>query len=257
MRPSRQVNIMHRLKCLFVFNKIAILGFILASTNCIAGVVIDKTRVVMYDNEQAQHLTLANTNDFPVITQLWVDDGDIDATPEDTKAPIMVVPGMLKFTPGEHKSIRLINFNHTEKRDQEEMYWLNIYEIPPEPSNDASSSDNQLVILTIRTQIKVFLRPINLKKEQDTRFDKQYFSLSPDGLMIKNDSPFFIVYSQVSLSDGFNEVKFYPETLSPFSSKSINIASQDKALNAKDVTIKFDYIDDDGVVNSQNAKLTH
>lgn len=249
---------MHRLKCLFVFNKIAILGFILlASTNCIAGVVMDKTRVVMYDNEQAQQLTLANTNDFPVITQLWVDDGDIDATPENTKAPIMVVPGMLKFTPGEHKSIRLINLNHTEKRDQEEMYWLNIYEIPPEPSNYEAGSGDQLMILTIRTQIKVFLRPINLKTEQDTRFDKQYFALNNDRLTIKNDSPFFIVYSQVLLSDGLNEVKIYPEILSPFSSKSINITSSEKTLKNKNVTIKFDYIDDDGVVNSKNAKLTY
>ena len=248
---------MHRLKCLFVFSKIAILGFILASTNCIAGVVMDKTRVVMYDNEQAQQLTLANTNDFPVITQLWVDDGDIDTTPENTRAPIMVVPGMLKLSPGEHKSIRLINLNHTEKRDQEEMYWLNIYEIPPEPSNYEAGSGDQLMILTIRTQIKVFLRPINLKTEQDTRFDKQYFALNNDKLTIKNDSPFFIVYSQVLLSDGFNEVKLYPETMSPFSSKSINIASQDKVLNAKNITINLDYIDDDGVIKSQNAKLTH
>lgn len=248
---------MHRLKCLFVFSKIAILGFILASTNCIAGVVIDKTRVVMYDNEQAQQLTLANMNDFPVITQLWVDDGDIDATPENTRAPIMVVPGMLKFTPGEHKSIRLINLNHTEKRDQEEMYWLNIYEIPPEPSNYGASSDNQLMILTIRTQIKVFLRPIKLKTEQGTRFDKQYFSINNDKLNIKNDSPFFIVYSKVSLSDGSNEVELYPETLSPFTNKTIDISSQDKVLNFKNIKIKFDYIDDNGVVNYRYAKLTN
>ena len=72
----------------------------------------------MYDNEQAQQLTLANTNDFPVITQLWVDDGDINATPENTRAPIMAVPAMLKFSQEEHKSIRLINLNHSEKRDQ-------------------------------------------------------------------------------------------------------------------------------------------
>ncbi|MEL4293580.1 molecular chaperone [Shewanella xiamenensis] len=238
-----------------MFSKIAIIGFILVSTNCIAGVVINKTRVVMYDNEQAQQLTLANTNDFPVITQLWVDDGDINATPENTRAPIMAVPAMLKFSQEEHKSIRLINLNHSEKRDQEEMYWLNIYEIPPQPGNDVSSSDNQLMILTIRTQIKVFLRPIKLKMQHDTRFDKQYFSIDNNKLTIKNDSPFFIVYSKVSISDGFNEVEIYPETLSPFSSKSINIVSQDKVLNSKDVKIKFDYIDDDGVINSRHTKL--
>lgn len=245
---------MHRLNFWFVFNKIIIIGLISVSTNGIAGVIVDKTRVVIYDNEQAKNLSLANMNAFPVITQLWVDNGGIDVTPENAEAPVMVVPAMIKFSPGEHKIIKLINLSEVINKNQEEMYWLNIYEIPPKPNNDTFSSDGQLLVLTIKTQIKVFLRPIILKAEQDKRFDKQSFSIGNNGLTIKNDSPFFIVYSKVSLSDGFHEVELYPETLPPFTNKTIDISSKGKVLNLKNVIVKFDYVDDNGIIKTQYAK---
>ncbi|MCG9966230.1 fimbrial biogenesis chaperone [Shewanella cutis] len=237
-----------------VFTRVLIFCFAIICIDTRASVVIDRTRIVFYDDQAEQTAFLNNDNDYPVIIQLWIDDGKIDSNPENTTAPLFVVPPMIKLAAGEVKNIRVMN-NLENTNAYEELYWLNIYEIPQEYNSEITDLNSQVIVFTIRTQVKVFVRPRVLHSQEKVRFEKQYFSIADEALNVKNDSPFFIVYDRVLISDGSHEFEFFPETIAPYSSKEFDISIHEKAFNKNIATVTFDYIDDNGAINTIITKV--
>src|SRR5204863_2939575 len=71
---------------------------------------------------------------------------------------------------------RLINSGAALPSDRESLFWLNIYEIPSTPNG--SMAESQLVTVTMRTQIKVFVRPRKLpfSRSEERRVGKEWRS---------------------------------------------------------------------------------
>lgn len=240
---------MHKHRCLFVFNKVTLFFIYLCSSfACWSGVVTDKSRVVMLNDEPAQNLLLANLNNYPVMVQLWIDDGKVDSTPETAKAPIIATPAMFKMAAGEQKNIRLVNILENEPLSVEQMFWLNIYEVPPKPSEVQMEQNGQLLMLTIRTQLKVFFRPKSLTAAVDKRSERQIFTLTDQGLNIKNDSPLFMVYNQLSVLVGEHKISLEPDFLPPFSEKLLTFPQQQQIWHENEIRIVFDFIEDNGAI---------
>lgn len=57
-----------------------------------AGVIINTTRVIFPGNQDSTKIQLTNSGEMPSLVQSWVDEGDINSSPETTRAPFMVVP---------------------------------------------------------------------------------------------------------------------------------------------------------------------
>lgn len=96
-----------------------------------AGLIAGATRMIYLPESRERTLMLANTNDYPVVIQTWIDDGDVDSTPDQTQAPFMVLPAVFKMQPGGAQGLRIINKGESLPTDRESVYWLNLYEIPP------------------------------------------------------------------------------------------------------------------------------
>ena len=141
-----------------------------------ASVVVSGTRVVysLADNEQT--VRLSNEGREPSLVQIWIDDGDVRATPTTAKAPFLVAPPISRIDPGKGQSIRLIYTGEPVPQDIESVYYFNLLEIPPKP--DLENTSSQFLQLAFRTRIKLFLRPPGLDGSADTAVEKIIWKIS-------------------------------------------------------------------------------
>ncbi|WP_233861921.1 fimbrial biogenesis chaperone [Paraburkholderia adhaesiva] len=152
----------HRRFGAFGFALIAGLAAVMMAwrTQAVAGVAPEVSRVVFSEGAHEQSLHVFNVNKYPVLVQTWIDDGNILALPQDSKAPIVALPPIFRMDPGDQMSVRLINSGAKLPEDRESLFWLNLYEIPA--TQKIAAPDSEKVTVTMRTQIKVFVRPEKL-----------------------------------------------------------------------------------------------
>lgn len=230
-------------KCLFAFSSFFLLFIMLQSA--VAGVVADRSRIIFTASQREQGLSLMNTNEYPVVMQLWVDEGDVNSGPDIANAPILPHPGLLRFSPKEHKHISLVNISKHALEKQEQVYWLNLYEVPPSPSTNIDRKKGQLLIVTMRTQMKVFIRPEKLAIEPHEIAKYQKFSFEGDSINIENDTPYFVTYKNISININGVESSIYNGMISPYSVEKTLIKDVG-SLNKHLAIINAEYIDDDG-----------
>ncbi|MFS1537390.1 MAG: fimbria/pilus periplasmic chaperone [Candidatus Phlomobacter fragariae] len=99
---------------------------------------------------------LANTNSYPVIIQSWVDYGE--ANPQ-TESPFLVLALIFHLPAQKIQAIRIVYNGDHLPDDRESVFWLNLYEIPPNLHDQALNQDSPKVNLTMNTQLKLFYRP--------------------------------------------------------------------------------------------------
>ncbi|MCG6216889.1 fimbrial biogenesis chaperone [Vibrio furnissii] len=238
---------MHKLKFLFAFSSLTLWQGLLFALPAHAGVTAETSRVVFNSSKKEQSLQLANLNAYPVIVQTWIDDGSPQSTPSDAQSPLITIPPVFHLAPGEEKPLRIINVNQAPQavHDREQLFWLNIYEVPPSEKEMAFHLQ-----LTMRTQMKVFYRPPGLKSKLASLIDEQAFSLQRQHMTIDNRSPFFVTYSQFVFERGL----VLPGVMvSPFSQADVLLPPA-HGLTAGD-NLTFSYIDDWGDVNEATASL--
>ncbi|MBF3117189.1 fimbria/pilus periplasmic chaperone, partial [Pseudomonas aeruginosa] len=120
----------------------------------------ERTRLVFVEGQREASLLLVNQNPYPVLVQAWVDDGALDGDPDTALAPFLPLPPVFRLEPGRQRSLRLLATGQAQARDRESLYWLNIYEIPPQATAEAAGRPRLTV--TLRTQMKVLYRPHGL-----------------------------------------------------------------------------------------------
>lgn len=230
---------MQLLKYLFGFNSLGWLIFCMPQLAW-GGVTAEVSRVVYEAAKPEQSLQLANLNDYPVLVQLWIDDGNPSSTPDKaTYAPVISLPAIFNLAAGEQRSIRLVRVREDLPEDRESLYWLNIYEVPPKPLRQGSSAE-QLVLLTMRTQMKLFFRPESLSAKAVNMIESVKLDWREGKLQINNQGPFFLTITRIELDNQTPPLQ--PQMLAPFSSESLELPIRPSAQSAS-----IYYLDDYGV----------
>jgi P pilus assembly chaperone PapD len=156
-----------------------------------AAVNIDRTRLIFSSSDAVQSLNLSNDSGTPMLIQAWTDTGDADSSPDSSSTPVVVVPPVFRMLPGELRSLRLmLSSRHTLASDRESLFWLNIYQIPP--NTQATSSDARKVILPLRLRLKILIRPAGLAVPQESDEQQLRFTLNANQLRIENPTPWFM-----------------------------------------------------------------
>nr|WP_174505608.1 molecular chaperone [Acinetobacter sp. Marseille-Q1620] len=173
-----------------IFTFAVYLAFYCASSQ--AGIIANSTRVIYQASDREQVINLANTNRYPVLIQVWIDDGSAD--PEFKQAPFVTIPAIFRMDAGEIKSIRMIYNLMSLPQDRESVYWLNLYEVPAVAK---SKMDKNYLNLAMNTQMKVFYRPKQLQKlSQEEIVNQLHFSLIPHSsgfaLKLQNPTPYHV-----------------------------------------------------------------
>ncbi|WP_145564893.1 fimbrial biogenesis chaperone [Yersinia aldovae] len=232
------------------------------SQSAVAGLIASSTRMIYQPEQRERSLMLANTNDYPVVVQTWIDDGDVDSTPDQAEAPFMVLPAVFKMQAGGVQGLRIINKGDNLPNDRESVYWLNLYEIPPKEPRDADA--HAQVAMAMNTQMKIFYRPDGLPLKPQEAMKKLSFTLQKQDknyvLTAHNPTPYYVSFGQIQLQNQQKNTLVAQEMdmmTSPFSERQYQLEQQPVSFNGE-VTVSYIYFDDAGnqIKNNRIAKVT-
>ncbi|WP_082745096.1 MULTISPECIES: fimbria/pilus periplasmic chaperone [Burkholderia] len=220
----------------------------LASTLSHAAIVITGTRVVYPESSREVNVRLTNVEQSPVLVQAWIDDGNAGASPNEIKVPFVLMPPVFRVEPKKGQTLRVMYTGDDLPKDRESVYWLNVLEIPPKPTEAA---DQNLLQLAFRTRIKLFFRPSALEdgnaaqaREQLTwkvvRNDK-----GVSVLRAENRSPYYISISQATVKSGDRSVRLDPGMVAPFGSREF-VSKQDISRLSAHAEISYKLLNDYG-----------
>ncbi|TDG22177.1 molecular chaperone [Paraburkholderia silviterrae] len=224
-----------------------------------AGVTPEVSRVIFPAGETEQSLQVFNANTWPVLVQAWVDDGRIDAVPQESTAPFVVLPPIFRMAAGDQTSLRIIHSGEKLPTDRESLFWLNVYEIPG-LLKEHQPDNAQAVTVTMRTQIKVFVRPAGLPYGSRELPKRLTFSLAQAGgkltLRIGNPTPYYASFSAVLVKAGGHSQQITPDMVAPLSTATLALDALDAQAGER-AEVLFSLIDDDGipVVDSVKAEI--
>lgn len=210
-----------------IVSVLLLLGGLLPAMLAQAGIIASATRVIFREGDGENSLMLLNTNDYPVVVQTWVDDGDVNAAPEQSTAPFVSLPAVFSMQPHTMKGLRLVYNQQALPTDRESVFWINLYEIPP--TRPVSPPQLASVTMAMNTQMKIFYRPKSLEASVG-QAPMPVFSLQKEDnhyvLLCDNRSAFHLSFARISLRVGQQD---YPVQLEsdmmtpPFSSKKYRL----------------------------------
>ncbi len=226
------------------------LGFVVFFSSNVHGTVLaEKSRIIFQGKSVEKSLLLVNKSDYPVMVQSWVDDGDLQSTPDKAISPFVVIPPVFKMQPNEFATLRIIYSGSALPSDKESLYWLNIYEVPPVAANKEDEAAK--VTLALRTQIKVLYRPSSIPQRTEKSGQLIQFTREADNLIVKNPTGY---YQTVTTLTVCGQMYSQAGMLEPLSSIIIP-APLTKACenNSK---IQYTLIDDSGNEESHHQQLS-
>ncbi|WP_431296049.1 fimbria/pilus periplasmic chaperone [Rahnella sp. PAMC 25559] len=236
-----------------VFNKVTVAASImLCCTAFHASAVVnaEKTRVVFNSGSIAESLSLVNSEKEPVVVQVWTDNGDPTISPDQVHTPVVINPPVFKMKPGEIRNIRLLLVSAGGlPQDRESVYWLNIYQIPP--NTETQHKGEKKIVLPLKIRMKVFVRPEKIGELQENDAQKLQFSIDRESgnktLLIQNPTAWHLTLS--SLRSG--KTALPGVMVAPFTSERVDIPA-DKTLADK---VEYDVINDNGTRWQGSQKL--
>jgi chaperone protein EcpD len=169
-----------------------------------AGVIINTTRVIFPEAEGETTLQLRNKGKGPVLAQLWIDDGDVRAQLSELDVPFALTPVVARIDADRGQAVRILQTRKDLPTDRESLFWFNLLEIPPKPTQKLAQGDN-LLQFSLRTRIKMFYRPSGLPGTANQAHEQLRFMLehaAADGarrLRVVNPTPYHITFSGLQL----------------------------------------------------------
>ncbi len=212
-----------------------ILFFVCGQT--FASVVIDGTRVI-YPAEQSEvSVRLTNQGAEPKLVQVWIDDGDRQASPDKIKVPFIVLTPIFRMDPSKGQVTRIQYLNNMPlPANKESVFWLNVLEIPAKPTGE--EAEENYLQFRYRTRIKLFYRPKGLAGTAVEAPDKLKFKYKPGYVQVENPTAYNV--SMVELEVGKDAVggKIEPRMLAPFSTTLLELKDASQQLSTPKIIYK-------------------
>jgi len=161
-----------------------------------AEVLLPSTRVVFDGSRSDVSMMLGNHGQAERVT-VWVDEGDLNQSPEFSKAPFAVTPPLVRVDTNGQRPVRIVRLANAKlPDDRESMFWLNVRGIAERGVKAVPGS--QRMAITIRSRIKLFYRPQGLAGDPAQAADALRWRWQQDGpngaatLVISNQTPWHV-----------------------------------------------------------------
>ncbi|MDC7814267.1 fimbria/pilus periplasmic chaperone [Pseudomonas sp. BLCC-B112] len=242
--------------CCFVSRLITGVAILLCSLSVQASVVVDATRIVYPAKEREVSLRLSNKGQQAALVQTWIDDGRVDAKPDEVDTPFIVMPPMVRIDPDKGQSLRIAFVPSTNlPKDRESVFWLNVLDVPPL----ASAQVGNHMQLAFRTRLKLFFRPANLPGSAAESAEKLRWNLSRSGkntvLQVHNDGAFHVSFNSVELKLKNGRVLTVKSHMVAPKSSADFVFEQSPNTSDFDVSVMYEWINDFGANMRAEAKL--
>lgn len=211
---------------------------------------VNRTRIILSEQESDVTFTLFNDGNMPALMQLWSDRDNLFDRPETIKMPFLITPPVFRLEANKSRAVRiqLLQEHKTLPQNVESLFWLNVLEVPPKSTAPASSN---LLQMAFRTRIKLFYRPASLMKVSLEKGVKQLTSTlvtcsQGQCLRLKSSSPLHITLLNITLANG-TKISNLPQDgmIAPLSALEVPVTAAHGAATLKEMT----WVDDYGVAN--------
>ncbi|WP_339492438.1 fimbrial biogenesis chaperone [Pseudomonas sp. EA_15y_Pfl2_R67] len=163
-----------------------------------ASLTLSTTRVVFDSDKRSASLIVANPSDKVFAVQSWVNTSADDTT---TAVPFVTSPLLFSIGPGKEQQVQINRLPNTLPTDRETLFYFNAQEIP-----QAEADQSNVLNIAIRTRIKFFYRPAQLKQNPSERLKDLQWSLQTingkPSLVLHNPTPFHYTFQRLEVSSG-------------------------------------------------------
>lgn len=214
-----------------------------------ASVVIMGTRIIYPAQQKSINVQLNNNETASSLIQSWIDTGDAESTPDSVKVPFIINPPVFRMEPKSGQTLRIIYTQEKLPSDKESLFYLNVLDVPAKPKFNEeikTETNKNYLQLAIRSRIKFFFRPDNLKYSPSDAYEKVIWSLEQNSsqtfIKADNPTPYFITYNNVSLTLKGKKYRVeFPSMVAPHT--SIRFPLQQPLFSAEKVswTVINDY----------------
>jgi len=224
-----------------------------------ASVVIGGTRVVFPAGQGEVTVRLSNTAAHPALVEAWIDDGDVQSTPETANTPFLITPPLFRIEANKDQSLRILYVAGAKPlpTDRESLFWLNVLEIPPKPTGAAA--DRNTLQFAIRSRLKLFYRPATLPGDALKAPDQLTFKAVADGdgaaLEVHNPTPYYITISKLSLGANGKPIPGAEGMVAPFGNLRLPLRGEAHAPVAG-TPIVFTTINDYGAGDAHKGSVS-
>lgn len=209
-----------------LFYRTCLIALLIPSSLVNAEIIIHGTRAVYPSDAREITLQLSNNGESPSLVQVWIDEGDPQSTPDQSKAPFIITPPITRVEAQKGQFIRITGLPTVDalSKTEETLFWLNVLDIPPKPSaKDKSASPDNFLQLAVRSRIKFFYRPSDIKQDVTLAPEKIQWNSKGSTLLAKNPTPFHITITAITQEELGKRTNILPEglMLKPFAEESI------------------------------------
>ncbi|MDA5336833.1 molecular chaperone [Stenotrophomonas maltophilia] len=230
---------------------LATLALALCSGTAFAQVAMQGTRVVLPAAKPEVAVHIRNNGDEPVLVQAWVADGDARQRPEDSKAPFVLAPPLVRLDPGKDNHLRIRKLAEAAPTDAvEHLYSLDILTVPAR----SKVRDESQLELVVRSRYKLLYRPEGLGEPVDppAQLSMQIREGEPRVLAVRNGSAFHVNLGDISVVHAGGETALDNPAIPPRGERLLRLPEEVKgSVHA----VKFRWIDDDGSLHPAQRDL--
>lgn len=203
--------------------------------------MVTGTRVVYPAVKREVTIDVRNPGERPSLVQAWLDAGDSQAKPGESKVPFVMTPPLFRLDPTKSQSLRLVYTHDPLPKDRESVFWLNVLDIPPRAATNPDMP-NQLE-LAFKHRMKVFFRPASLAgSAADAPAHLSWKLLTKDGKVVgiqaSNPTAYHVSLTQVMATVAGHPVNAKADMVEPFASRSFDLPD---ALNAPTGAVAVEY----------------
>lgn len=161
-----------------------------------AALTIGATRVVFGSDKRSTSVIVANPSNRPFAVQTWVNTASDD---DSTAVPFMPSPPLFRLNPGKEQQIQINGLPNKLPADRESLFYFNVQEIP-----QLEASDDNVLNIALRTRIKLFYRPSQLKDSSVARLKDLQWSINSVGgqqqLIVNNPTPYHVSFVRLGVT---------------------------------------------------------
>ncbi|MBF4557647.1 molecular chaperone [Pseudomonas sp. p50] len=169
-----------------------------------AALTINGTRVVYDSDKRSVALRVNNPGDSTFAAQTWVNTAADDTS---TAVPFIVTPPLFRINPGKQQQVQINGLPNDLPNDRESLFYFNLQEIP-----QATAGHENVLNIALRTRIKLFYRPSELKDNPIARLkDLQWSIQTLDGkaqLVVNNPTPFHVSFARLEVKGSSQYQRF-------------------------------------------------
>ncbi|WP_336194080.1 molecular chaperone [Providencia stuartii] len=213
-------------------------GLLLLSATSLAGIAIDKTRVIFTANDDASGTSVGVTSSSQSLTPYLVK-AQILNTPFSDKGetPFLVTPSLFRLEPSTTNQIRIMKTAAALPQDKESVFYLRTIAIPTsekgleQPQNNIGGT----VQVSTGNVIKLFYRPNNLGMNQQQAIKLLKFTRANNGVTVSNSTPYYITLAELKIAHKNVplSVKLNNNMIAPFSKYTYSHVPQQGAVEWK------------------------